>query len=171
MAGNGNARLLLCFYLLYLSFSLYLNVTVPVCMIFTVLLLCFDLFCSLRILMLPTSRLPPGAADTAARGQENRPPGGPGCLLCGRRGCHSVFHDEGPDRLPPLPPRSACWVCGRLGCHSRRHDRDEPLRYPPAPVADPAPPITQSQSNGSRGSNQGERAPQSTQTPRPSAQP
>ena len=116
----------------------------------------------------PPSRPPPGASDTAPRGQENRPPGMPGCLICGRRGCHSDLHYEDANR-PRTRRRTACWVCGRPGCHSLRHDEDEPPRQSSTPETNLPPPNTQSQSNRSRGSNQGERAPQSTQTPRPSA--
>ena len=49
------------------------------------------------------SGIPPGAADSRPRGQENRP-FGRGCYVCGRLDCHSSFHWN--DHTPPPVSRS-----------------------------------------------------------------
>ena len=119
----------------------------------------------------PVSRPPPGASDNAPRGQENRPPSQlsdqpprRGCIICGRAGCHSDFHRVGPDSVPPPPGR--CWVCGRIGCHSTNHPRNPAPQRATSSGTQTAPGPDR-QSNWQRGSNQGDRAPQSYQATRP----
>ena len=94
-----------------------------------------------------------------------------GCYICGQIGCHPGFHREG-SNSPQVPPAMGCFVCGQRGCHSSRHEANaqppapnapsQPARSVPAPVMSTASP----QSNWQRGSNQGERAPQTNIPPR-----
>ena len=114
----------------------------------------------------PTSLGGPGARVNTP------PPRRRGCYVCGQPGCYSDFH--GPRAVSPqAPPAMGCFVCGQRGCHSSRHEANpqqpvpnapsQPVRSAPAPTMGTASP----QSNWQRGSNQGERAPQTNVPPRP----
>jgi len=130
--------------------------------------------------------IPPGAADSRPRGQENTP-FRRGCNVCGRPDCHSILHrnDRTPSPTsqnqtplqampnrplePVLPQRvrdtfvpwrgyGGCFRCGRLNCIASLHRQYEDESIPQENV-----PSTSTAQAGSSnllwGSTQGERTP------------